>query len=868
MLLCRRPLLIVGLFLTIPRLSAVANEPVRPPRVDAQGDPLPSGAILRLGTVRFRHGKSVTCVAYGPDGKTIASASQDTTIRLWEAATGKEVRVLQGHTAEVTCVAFAPDGKTLASVSKDNTIRFWEAAKAKEVRQIKELPDSTFNRVSAVVFTPDGKTVAASGGDDWVGLWEVATGKKVRMLAQPRQQSDYIVDYASSLGFSGDGKVLAAGGKSIRVWEVATGKKLHQFAGADYGSRLAVSRDGTLLAAKGLDSRVQLWQLPAGKKLRSLKSTEMGFALAFAPDGKTLAEGGSAGITLWDVAGGKKLRRLVDYENGVGCLTFAPDGRTLAAGSSDNSVHVWDVATGKELGPAVPQTDVVFALAFAPRGKALAVASQKTIYLHGPGDGLRRFAEQDDGVSCLVFAPDEKTLASGGGDGTVSLWDVATGKELHHLIDHDEMITSLFFSPDGKTVIAGSQDHTLRFWDVATGKELRQLSTAKAKGAQAGFGQRTVPAIAFAPDGKVLAVGGTQGAIRLLDAATGKELRQIQKEAKEGENRSDVVSVAFSPDGKVLAAGSQDRTIRLWDLATNQPIREWQIPATLEDVAAKMNALEDGRQSDLFMVAFSADGKTLASWNLDRTLRFASSWPGSGRKPDGTVRLWETATGKERWQIKDHRGGIACLGFSADGKTLATGSEDTTVLLWNVLGPQSQAPPKLTPRDLEGLWNELSQVEAAKALQAVSGLAAASAQAVAFLRERLEPALPVDPKRLDSLVADLDSQQFAARKRARLELEKLGERAGTTLRKALQGNPSLDARQELEKLVTRLDKARQVLPPEDLQVLRALEVLEQIGTPEARQALEKMARGMPEAWQTREARASLDRLQKRAAPKP
>jgi hypothetical protein len=236
---------------------------------------------------------------------------------------------------------------------------------------------------------------------------------------------------------------------------------------------------------------------------------------------------------------------------------------------------------------------------------------------------------------------------------------------------------------------------------------------------------------------------------------------------------------------------------------------------------------------------------------------------------DGTLRLCLAATGKELRRRRGHRGGITCLTFFADGKTLASGSWDTTALVWDVsdpLGRKGERPEELGTRRLEALWADLAADDAAKAYRAVGELAAAPGQAVPFLQGRLRPVPVVEPKQIALLLADLDGDDFGVREKATAELEKLGEAVEPALRKALQGAPSLEMRRRAEAL---LQKLRKESPgPERLRELRALEVLEQIGGDRVRQQLLRLAEGVPEARLTREAKASLERLARRPTPSP
>jgi hypothetical protein len=280
-----------------------------------------------------------------------------------------------------------------------------------------------------------------------------------------------------------------------------------------------------------------------------------------------------------------------------------------------------------------------------------------------------------------------------------------------------------------------------------------------------------------------------------------------------------------------VAGGGDDGAVHFWDVATGEERRAFGEPG--------------GPDRRVLSIALAPDSRTLAA-GYDQAV----------------IRLWETASGQERARYQGHRGAVTSLAFSADGALLASGGTDRTAMIWDVTGRLTGSRPRpagLTSEKLSALWSDLADADAARAYRAEQVLFGAGEVAVSFLRERLRPAAAVDAKRVDRLIADLDSEEFAAREKAARELEELGDAAEPALRRLLGNKPSAEASRRAEALLERLDLARS---PERLRVVRALEVLEHAATPEAKKLLGELAKGAPDAWLTREAKATLERLNK------
>ncbi|MCI0457943.1 MAG: sigma-70 family RNA polymerase sigma factor [Gemmataceae bacterium] len=778
-------------------------------KAPAPGDaePLPAGAVARFGSRLFREGEEIQAIAWSPDGKAIACANlQKLDVRLWDPTTGKVLRVLKGHQGGVWCLAYSTEGKTLVTGSPDGTLRLWDTATGRE-----RLCIPTRQGVpSALALSPDGKTVASAAHNKTLCLWSTAGGQQLHNLQGHK-------GILITLAFAPDGKTLAGGGGEDRVclWDVASGRELPKLdLPAGGTSCVRFSPDGKTLAVSGLDGSINLWNLAAGQSL-TLGKAERAFTfpqpIAFSPDGKLLACGSMGMVQLWDPAAGKLLSRLAPGQHSRS-LAFSPDGKTLATGS-EGSIRLWDVATGKER--------------FPDEGH------------HGS-------------VKAIAFSPDGKLLASGSKDWTVRLWDVKTGKERACLRGHTDVVNSVAFSPDGKLVASGGSytDRTVRLWDVATGKEARNVATLPHR----------VSAVAFSPDGALLFASCYQE-VRAWNVATGAQVRVF----KGGDFTQSTLAV--SPDGRLVATGSEGWDVRVWNVRSGGQLHAIRVP-----------------NGDIRRVAFTPDGKTLAVCSAAPPCRFydlatgreVSPAPQNGYgwvfalSPDGQLaasgdnfgklHLWEFATGQDLVLAAPH--GLTAE-FSPDGGTLATGNYDCSVLLWDVRAvvQGKHAAVKLSAKELDRLWDELSSADARKAWQAVGRLAASPEQAVALVRERMGPGAGVPPelhKRVLTLVGELSDTKFAVREKAFAELGRLGRAAESSLRAALAGELSAEARRRIEQLLAKLQPGGR--PSWYLPAARSLALLEQIGTAEARATLQLLAARAGHAPLRLNARAALERL--------
>jgi RNA polymerase sigma factor (sigma-70 family) len=818
-------------------------KPVEGEKVVQLDDPLPAGSTLRFGTSRFRSGIPVSTMAVSADGKIAVvcnSHHMNGIARVLDLVAGRELYAIEPSSgpSAIEAAAISPDGRTI--VTKQNfSVRVRDAAGGKELRRIELQRANPWSNNELLAFTPDGKAIVVTSEGRVIHLIEFESGKTIRDF--PHNNT------VLSIAFSHDGKLMAGGGYDsekgdyfARLWEVETGKELRRFRTGNngYGIRqMAFSPDMKTLASGSDDGHLRLFDVNTGKERKAFPKhgNHRINSVAFSPDGKIVAAAGEA-IRFYDPTTGEERLRI---DRKAGLLVFTDGGRTLT-GAVKGAIYRWDTATGKSLIPEGGDSIVEQILVTADGSRVVTRGQDGDAHIWAGANGKHVRALSVGWQRGLAMSPDGRFLVWPVTDTSVKfndprepntiydgsrirLYDIAADKLVDRFPGFKGDAHDLTFTEAGKKLVTvDHRDGMVRIWNVEAGKEERSFQAVpQAEKNQSHHVWRTT----LSPDGNTLAlayhpvhVGGGLGRrnaphlVRLWDVTGGQEKHTLVG------HQNYVLDMEFSLDGRLLVTADEKKTL-VWDAATGK----------------RVAALPDGLPIGAGAVAFSRDGRFLAT-----------------ALPEGAIRLWETATWTVRNEYKGHRDRATTLTFAPGGQLLS-GSLDTTVLAWDIRPPRVAAPVTL-----ESAWGDLAAREAGESFKSEGRFLAAPAESVKFFAEKVKPVKALDPMRIENLLSDLDSDQFAVRKQASTELEKIGEPAGPALRKGLEGEPSTEARRRIEELLQKIDNT--VPQGELLRSLRAIGVLELIGTAEARGVLQDLAKGAEGASVTRAAKEALDRM--------
>jgi RNA polymerase sigma factor (sigma-70 family) len=850
---------------------------------DAHGDPLPEGAIARLGTVRFNHGDGLNALFFSVDGKTIFSEGNGT-IRVWNAVNGKEIDHLTDKvpfSGADDQTRFLRDSNTLITLYGGyggDVAHVWDLEQKKETRTltlpVKRQGGSAIHRNA---LSPDGKLALLHV---WkpaqVQIFDLTTGKHLYELA--KGEKEFEKEFLA-VAFAGNDRIATVDVKqNFKEWEAQTGKFLRQITHEPWIRYLLGSPNGRWLASlethpwhssdtSTKQKVLSLWDMHTGKVKHALRSkaTRWIIPICFSPDSKTLLTSSNSSpwetneVVLWDCDTGQRLLEF-DGTSGItaGIAAISPDGSRLAAVSAAGKFELWSLKDGKCLSTQASRHAAAESVALSPSGVRASIVGRESLSYWDATSGrlLEVFPFDQDlpldkelrFLNYLARSTDGRYAVSlrldigGREEVSILVWDLAARKCLHtlRLPAGDQRISevSSAFPADSPLLATWhpSKQTRICLWDLRSDKLIGSFPETKA-----GSPGKMV----FTADGKTLFVAGKN--VVGFEVATGKELFSWRLKPPSSASRGETIAVggtpmsdndrigwnslAVSPDGTRIATipwpgsvarGSEEDAIGLYDARTGK-------------LLLRCKGLDTTR-SYVKPLAFSTDGQLLTS-------------------SDGeSIHVWEVATGKPIRTFKGHRGHINSLVFSRDDRRLASASSDSTVLIWDTTG----SPGRLTTdAALADSWKALAGDDAKRAQDAVWALARTPEKSIPLLAARLHPVQPVILEQLERWIKDLDSDQFAVREKATTELQNLRELAQPALRRVLEGKPTLEQRRRIEPILAELESK----PPSGdvLRSLRAVRVLEHAGTAEARRLLSKLAGGAEGQALTRQAQAALTR---------
>jgi WD40 repeat protein len=856
----------------------------------AKAQTIPPGAIARLGNARFWHEGRVGAIAVSSDGKLLATAEsifsaqrQEALIRLWDTQTGRSLSSapMDGPSAESLAfsadnrslvlagmsilrlydigsdgqahrrwqiisgggrVSFAADGKSVLTYNPfENALLQLDRATGTSVRKWKppeanqrEGPGKSgkFDKPRDGLLSPDGRWLAwaiqeytpvpnkpraMTLSDERVEVFDAGSGKRL-----------YVKHFRGSVApsFSPNSRFLAIEGDAIAVLESASGKLIHQFPGKGGLSQLLFTPDSRVLVAVGSRAgRIDGWSMATGKKAVSFYAGRVEHECCAALSGSSgFWLGQDHLVRSWDIPQGKEITPSTGHGRPVTYLSFSADGRKLFS-ASDAALIDWDVSERKEI--------------------------RRSILGNGVSEGQ---------LEC-VSVPLRRSLwnvhSGAGEDDQASIYelrDADSGALIHRISGKPlGVFGGKYFAFVGNTLLDWSSTNESSRYDGETGKEI-------GKARYAGLDFPTDISQAVSPDGKILAACSSKGTVMLLASDTGRVLRHFKDPlvVSKGKPLALLYRFIFSPDGKYLASDP-----------TGAVVAEG--PFTEPDPTGAVVADPPTSESDLNIIqVFDVeDGREVARVGSPPALDQRLPPTGLAFSRDhrlvafgrgNSIHVWEIASQTERARFDVEGATVTSVAFSSDRNVLGAGKEDGTIELRN-LRPSEAERVRFSGEALPAYWRTLSEPDSKKAEQAARVLVDGGQKSVALIHRLCKPVQSPSDSELASLIRDVDSDQYAVREQATTDLRELGELARSAIEKALQGKVGLEARHRLEKL---LRESRSLASSHrELQAWRAIEVLERIGSSDAKEVLRTLASGVPDARVTREAQTCLERLNRR-----
>jgi WD40 repeat protein/serine/threonine protein kinase len=599
-------------------------------------------------------------VSFSPDGKLLAIGSEDASVTLWDATTGEFILKMDGHDAAVLAVAFSPDGNYVATAGIDSAVKVWDVAYRNAVMRLEGHQGIIYD----VAFSPDGERLASAGDDGQVRIWDIAS----------LDTQETIMD---QFGYATPAlRRLDEPAISLPAPAVVTG--------------VAFGPDGRKLAAYMPGESIMVWDSDSGEKLLKISSvSNFESGIAYSPDGAYLVGGSSLlGATIWDAYTGQQVITLLD-SSPITSVEFSDDGTYLGTTARDGTAALWDMKTGRQTFRVAGQSTRFRFSAFSPDGTKMAMGSESDITrvwdltLSGSAELFAIEAHEGE-VFDVVYNSEGTRIVSSGEDGTVKIWDAATGKLTSNFPGRSDGMHYPTFSNDGQRLAAADNLGDVTIWDVDSGKELLTLSGA----------EQAVTVIAFMPDDSQLATAGQDGMGKIWDAETGELLAYFGDE-------TEITWMDYSLDGQYIWSFNESGDVSTWDAQTGAPVTgpspggeceigSWDSEPSVDGrywafaecgglvyVYEAQDEPDEGTPTfaKLYVLPFHRGSVTGVAFNPEATVLVSVGW-------DGMAELWDMATGLELFTLVDQSIPLVAVDVSPDGRYVATGSSDGTISVY------------------------------------------------------------------------------------------------------------------------------------------------------------------------------------------
>jgi|GEM_PF-607862 len=610
-----------------------------------------------------RHQGTVHSVAFSPNGALIVSGGEDGTVRIWRASDLEPQQLLFGHAGTVYSVGFSPDGERIVSGGDDGSVRVWNVASGAEVSSLQ----GDMGVVWSAEFSPDGHHIVSGSSDGTVRVWDE---QKEVELARLEGHTGSVL----SVAFSPTGHRIISmangslGSRDIRIWDALTWKEVARREIPDplpeqglVGSfRLArFSPSGARIVSSSSGLRVEDGE--TGAFLANIvESAYFTGTMAFSPDGTRIVSYREDGIVqIWDTETGARFVQLKVDENEITSLSLSPDGAYVVLSGKNGLMQVWEVPSehqegaivGKQIAqmPGRHSGDVLSA-SFSPTGDEIVTGGADgsvRVWNVASGAEIVRIQGHEGSVNAVQFSPNGNWIISGGEDGSIRVWNVARGIEAFRMDDHLGNVLSVGFNTKGTRIISYSEGGGVQIWNADNGSELFHLEDHIGN----------VTSVAFSYDGQHIASVGDDRRVRVWDVASGTEVIRMEGD----EASSPALSLGFSPDGSRIVSGGYEGGVIVWDVASGMMIRRLV-----------------GHTQGVSSVRFSPDGQRIVS--------------GGG---DGSVRVWDAVNGEELSRLYGHIRNVPSVEFSQDGQRIVSGGSDGSIRVWDVTNGESVAQSEI-----------------------------------------------------------------------------------------------------------------------------------------------------------------------------